>query len=329
MFSFEACMPWTTQKNPSQAASPTAQSSTPSLFNFKRADAFEPAAPTVTAARLSGTISDIKAEMKSAGVFTSLPAKLPDTTRDKLIAAEHDFKGVDIKNIEDYAPAASRAPTPNVPEESQALRDVLFGVQMLDFPLTDTDTFFVVQLLQRQDALSPNDLKFIFDAFGREHRGRESFASLAANFMNTPGLSEPLMFEMARAYVEIVNKRFGPMEMPGSLKTLCAKLSPSVRDQLADYAVQSKMVNPANMTVSLQRPAAKASAPAPIKAPAARAEDASSKAALSARPADGATARTRPAIRPLKPIRSAATAKSVPLSQFYPKPATAKTDIKR
>jgi hypothetical protein len=325
MFSLNACMPWTTKKSPAQQNAVRTQDPAPL---FKRANLFEPAASNVTASRLAGTISDIKADMKSAGVFKSIPLQLPETTRNKLISAEQTFAGVDINHIDDYQPAANRPATGGVPEESQALRDILFSLQMLDFPLGEQDNFLVIQLLQRNDALSPSDLKYILDAFGRQNLGPESFTSYAADFMNTPNLSEPLTYELARAFVEISTKKFGPSMMNRCLKSLCAQLAQPVRDKLASYAVQSKMINRTNMTVTLVQPPERECARTITPAVECDAKtDQQNQTSTSPKPDPNceSAASTRPTIRALKPIRSAAAIKSVPLSQFYP---TAKSNQK-
>lgn len=358
MLSFDCFVPWMAGKQPDRGA-PSSQgaekeSGSKNLLTPKGANAFEPVKPDLSFLKLTATINDVKSAMtqsldvasekheqfseekKGAGrapdaqmkIGAGYTLSLSAESRALLQQVASDYDGVNLSDIQDFS---EQNESPDNDESGKALSKIFRALAMNDHTYALDDTFFVLQLLQQKDALDVRQLKGILGKLGRQEIDRVDYVKCTAQLMNSPGISEPLLFELASAFVEInstggarrrdasvrsstVKQPVTPAKFDPSMRELARKLQPDVRERLASYKICPKSV-PQNPAMVLRPPDTQ------------EAKD----AVTSLKSASGDGRVTRPPIaRPSAIKRPTAAALSKAFSSYYPSdPTRDKVDMSR
>lgn len=357
MLSFNCLVPWMAGKQPDQGATSSQgaeqESSSKNLFSFNRPNVIEPVKPDLSFQKLTSTITDVRKAMTEsldgaksehkkisgeekgaarapgaqmtigAGYTLSLKAE----SRALLQNVANEYEGIDLRDIQGFI---EENESPDDDENGKALSKIFRALEMNDHTYALDDTFFVLQLLQQKDALDVRQLKGILSKLGRQEIDRVDYVECTAKLMNSPGISEPLLFELASAFVEInstggarrrdasvrsstVKQLVTPTKFVRSMTELARKLQPDVREKLANYKIcpKSSLLNPAMVLRPPDTQEAKA-------------------AVTSLKSASGDGRGTRPPIaRPSAIRRPTSAAYSKAFSSYYPDPTRDKVDVSR
>lgn len=212
-----------------------------------------PSSP-LTSQRHRELITETKVLLEKHEVISQTPIQLNQEIRDHFQAIAHEYAGKSITEFEDYESVADPKPQADKAEELTCLRDLLFSLQVLDFTFQESDTFFILNLLNGHSALSAGDTKALIILFGRQEISMKNVKENLAELMNNDLTTNEAQLGAMSAYIELLNN--DPLKVANCrryIKDFSSDLNDNARQLSKDFSFIMKQ-NGHSLMLSLQKP---------------------------------------------------------------------------
>lgn len=198
----------------------------------------QPTAEPLSVQRYQALIAQTTELLSKHAVTSQTPIQLNSEIKSHFEKIAHECAGNNITDFANYETTAEPKPKADTKEEHTCLRDLLFSLKLLDFTFSESDTFFILKLLNDHSALSKADTSRLMSYFSRQAYSFSNAKENLAILMNSDATTEQVRLGLLNAFLDLCNE--DPMKLASAnnhIKQLSANLNNPVRQTIAKFNV--------------------------------------------------------------------------------------------